>query len=757
MYESEKPSKISPKTKRLEEMKRRFSVNENFQFTNPYLTTAKNDKANGLKKSYDSRSSSHTTSSAYSYDLSLSDDSDDSVEDDGIHHYSNYDNNIKNESRNDWMNYMKSSIAYRSTETQSVTNHRIKIRSRQCSLVSSSLSVLSENTPCKKSMSERTSISVSFSENNEKILSREIRFEIFGRNSFRSGSDIEIFDFEEPFSKSISEKAFYRQVVAELSLLMFRNRHEIFAEYYNGREKAKNYQCLMSSPLISGGSLSQNHSPSFIRTFTSSDSHPVSFSLDERNSEASEESQQRSELSSTIASSLADYSAQLQAAVQADNVALVVTTMKNIPVQDIIDFRDDSKRSLLHIASEFGAVAIVKIFLSAGLDPDALDERNRTCLHLTESAEVVTALCEEGASCDIADSSGETPLHVYIFKENKACLTAILHYGASVEALLPPQQWSGLHLAASLGSAEMIQLILTTSKAVVDVRRRDILQNTALHIAASCERSQGDQLKVVMLLLNLGAPATLVNSRGSSVLHLLCGNRSIVGSPACEPIVEMLLSLDADPNGRDVDGCTPLAVACTCRAWPICALLMEAGADLNISFDMSSPFLASLGSSSQDGTCSPSKTKEEMFFTAEVDKWMRDADCRPNDMLPISVRKMLYSRISVAQTKIPLELRDRCMHCALSFEEEKERKKAAASASLSSSFFGSFGASLSDVVVKFNCSLCGRVVCEKCSSFEVNRQIAPGFLQDQYDDKTFRVCTLCYSIIKERNAQLRKS
>lgn len=234
----------------------------------------------------------------------------------------------------------------------------------------------------------------------------------------------------------------------------------------------------------------------------------------------------------------------------------------------------------------------------------------------------------------------------------------------------------------------------------------------------------------------------------------MIGNRKLTQLLSCEPIVEMLLSLDADPNSKDVDGSTPLTVACLCRGWSICSLLMEAGADLNIPFNMSSPFLASLRSTG-DGSITPAplpvpKTQEEMKQFEAIDKWMREADCRPNDLLSVSVRKMLYSRISVPQSKIPLELRDRCMHCALSFEEEKERKKKAAAMSMANSFFGSFTSSLTDVVVKFSCCMCGRVLCEACTSFEVNRQMLPNFILELSTDKTFRVCKLCFSILKEK-------
>ena len=229
----------------------------------------------------------------------------------------------------------------------------------------------------------------------------------------------------------------------------------------------------------------------------------------------------------------------------------------------------------------------------------------------------------------------------------------------------------------------------------------------------------------------------------------MLGNRILTQLSSCEPIVEMLLSLDANPNMKDEHGSTPLTVACLCRGWSICSLLMEAGADLNVPFNMSSPFLASLRTEGTAASPPPPKTEEEITQLAEINKWMREADCRPNDLLSISVRKMLYARISVQQTRIPLELRDRCMHCALSFEEEKEKKTQAAAMSAATSYFSTFR-SLGEVIVKFSCCMCGRVLCEACTSFAVNRQMLPRFLSELSTDKTFRVCKLCYSILKEK-------
>jgi hypothetical protein len=242
--------------------------------------------------------------------------------------------------------------------------------------------------------------------------------------------------------------------------------------------------------------------------------------------------------------------------------------------------------------------------------------------------------------------------------------------------------------------------------------------------------------------------------------------------------VEMLLQMGGDPNSRDSNGCTPLTVACMREAWSICSLLMGAGADLSI------PFNCPGGGSSGSGSGGSMK---------EMKKWRR-----PHDLLTsTAVRKMLYARISAPQTVIPLDQRDRCMHCALSFVgndqdgdggsdvgDDADRENVEKSAKtpnnnatsltsmMASSFLSSFtSSSLSSasfslssfsadekVPAKSHCSLCVRVVCETCASYRVPRPMMPVFLQQQFSTtKIFTVCAICYAILKEKKSNISRN
>ena len=254
--------------------------------------------------------------------------------------------------------------------------------------------------------------------------------------------------------------------------------------------------------------------------------------------------------------------------------------------------------------------------------------------------------------------------------------------------------------------------------------------------------------------------------------------------------MEMLLQMGGDPNRRDSNGCTPLTFACMREAWSICSLLMGAGADLSIPFNCpGGSGSGSISGSSGSGSGSGGSMKE-------VKKWRR-----PHDLLTsTAVRKMLYARISAPQTVIPLEQRDRCMHCALSFVgndqdgdgggdvgddgDDADRENVEKSAKtpnnnatsltsmMASSFLSSFtSSSLSSasfslssssadekVPAKSHCSLCVRVLCETCASYRVPRPMMPVFLQEQFSTtKIFTVCAICYAILKEKKSNISRS
>src|SRR5438045_8256208 len=78
-------------------------------------------------------------------------------------------------------------------------------------------------------------------------------------------------------------------------------------------------------------------------------------------------------------------------------------------LSDILDFSKDVK--LLHLASELGCEAIVKLVLSKGADINAADSSGQTPLYSAawhRHTEIVQLLLSKGADINAADSSGQT-------------------------------------------------------------------------------------------------------------------------------------------------------------------------------------------------------------------------------------------------------------------------------------------------------------------------------------------------------------
>ena len=189
--------------------------------------------------------------------------------------------------------------------------------------------------------------------------------------------------------------------------------------------------------------------------------------------------------------------------------------------------------------------------------------------------------------------------------------------------------------------------------------------------------------KCIMFLLNADADLSKsCNNHGISPLHMLCGNTVIRSEDCFEPLLEILLMFGADPNARDVDGCTPLVIAAAYRDWSSCQLLLTHKADMNIPCLMSSRMLQANSES-----CKISECGVELPNTGLQ-------ECTASDLMTPASREKLFQFISTWQSRIGPHARDRCMNCAVAFHDQKTGKKCA----------------------KQSCLHCGRIVCSDCTA-----------------------------------------
>jgi ankyrin repeat protein len=382
---------------------------------------------------------------------------------------------------------------------------------------------------------------------------------------------------------------------------------------------------------------------------------------------------------------------------------------------------DSDGRSPLHVAAQRNMLDIVRLLISINAPLDAIDQFGKSPMHYTRDPNIAELLAEEGANVNIQDNDGITPLLEYCREECHDCVKAVLPYGADPMLCDGMQRRHCLHVATLLGSYELLMILSTESTVPINVDKPDQDGFTALHFAASGDRETGEQLKILMLLLDKGAQVKMGNMRGVTALHLICANRMLSRLSLAEPMVEMLLSCGAHPNMQDADGCTPLIVSVAYREWNLCKHLLEGGGDLNIPCSMSSTFLQGGNGVVDIGLTTSNYDKK----TLEL---MATSDCTASDLLPKTPRYKLFAYIRVLQTRIPGDTRDRCMNCANPFNQ-------------SSYFRISSG--------KHHCRHCNRVVCQTCSPNEVPRHKLPAFVQNAYSESSMRICVVCYAVLIE--------
>ncbi|KAM0190095.1 hypothetical protein ACHAPI_009607 [Fusarium lateritium] len=199
---------------------------------------------------------------------------------------------------------------------------------------------------------------------------------------------------------------------------------------------------------------------------------------------------------------------------------------------------------------------IAQLLIDAGVNPDCPTGDGTTALHSAAGVSyfLTRFLIESGASVQVVNSKGQTPLHV-----------------CQVESCIPLLVESG-----------------------VDVNARDWYGNTPLLAVVSKHRNSS----IAMLLLEHGADAGVLNSIGQSALDLALKSYDaepvrLPPLPVFQPlfgdglsekqdIIEMLIGGGADPNKRNHCDETPLMLANRSAQFKsICDLLLAAGADIN--------------------------------------------------------------------------------------------------------------------------------------------------------------------------------
>ncbi|XP_065576364.1 uncharacterized protein LOC136037570 [Artemia franciscana] len=232
-----------------------------------------------------------------------------------------------------------------------------------------------------------------------------------------------------------------------------------------------------------------------------------------------------------------------------------------------INAKTNDGRKPIHVAAKSGHIDTVEFFLSKGLGIDVSDAENRTLLHYAvdvNQLEVVKYLIAKGADINTNDVLGQSPLHGAAFHGYKDIVEVLLKHGASYSGvdnynLKPINMTKSQDVIILLESTEkLIRSVKRNSPseaenfikagAIVDVKifEKTIDGSTSLHYAAW----KGYEGIVKTLLQNKANPNVVANKKYTP-LHYAAKFSQI-------EIVKCLLSHGAIYNAGSESGKTPL-------------------------------------------------------------------------------------------------------------------------------------------------------------------------------------------------------
>jgi ankyrin repeat protein len=226
---------------------------------------------------------------------------------------------------------------------------------------------------------------------------------------------------------------------------------------------------------------------------------------------------------------------------------------------------DGSGRTALAFASRTGSLEIVRLLLLRGAVADG-----PALLQAAQNGreDIVSVLLEAGASPDVIDGTGKTPLILAARSGHAGVVRRLLEAGARLD-LVEREVGADALLAASLGTSVQVLEMLLDAGMAPDVRSEDAF--TALSFAAGA----GD-LEMVRLLLARGASVDLANASGETPLLR-------AAAQGHTEMVKVLLGAGAAVDHAQRDGLTSLMAAAHGGHLGVVRVLLAAGADRELS------------------------------------------------------------------------------------------------------------------------------------------------------------------------------
>ncbi|XP_064412649.1 NF-kappa-B inhibitor epsilon [Latimeria chalumnae] len=242
-----------------------------------------------------------------------------------------------------------------------------------------------------------------------------------------------------------------------------------------------------------------------------------------------------------------------------------------LAIETLAYYNEDGD-TFLHLSIIHEAQDLSLLFISL-LPKEILEIQNnllQTPLHLAvylNQPVVVRALVLKGASLELQDRNGNTPLHLACKAELNNCVGELLrdlseeeleatgcNPGSRIHLDLELQNWQGLtclHIATLCKSCPLIELLL--QKGANINTQEGTSGKTPLHLAVELHNSE-----VVTLLLSREAYVDAMMYNGCTPLHLAVGRKdATIASILCQFGADTLLRNSEDETAQDMaDGCT---------------------------------------------------------------------------------------------------------------------------------------------------------------------------------------------------------
>ena len=214
----------------------------------------------------------------------------------------------------------------------------------------------------------------------------------------------------------------------------------------------------------------------------------------------------------------------------------------------------------------------INVLLNAGADPNIADDKGATCIHHAVfescSKNVLEIIVNHGRDVNVTNKNNRTALLLACKEGNKDIINLLLNAGADPN-IIDANGATCIHYAVVEGCSKDVLEIIVNHGA--DVNATDKNHVTALMLA--CVKGNKD---VINVLLNAGADPNIADGKGATCIY------HAVGEGCSKDVLETIVNHGADVNAKNKFNRTALLIACVKGNKDAINILLNAGADPNV-------------------------------------------------------------------------------------------------------------------------------------------------------------------------------